>query len=305
MFLVVFVLGWITNLLAIPVLQDRVYRGTSTGFLMTALALADIGVVSTSAAHIWIIGVLHYDIRICSVWICKCHTFMTYLTVHISAWTLALVAVERAVCVCMPFRYKIVFSFRRAVIVWGITTALLAGINSHILWIVSIVDDEISGERRCGSIEKFKLYGNGLDILDLLLASIIPFMVILPCNIIIMIKILERRLLKKSRGVEVSRDSRPVSSTTVMLVVNCVAFLLLTAPIAILSASPGVSTILRENTETVNFFLWLFHLLFNTNSCVNFFLYCVSSSKFRNALTRCATPKLNERNSRTRYHTDH
>ena len=42
-FPVVLVLGWICNGMAIAVLQTQAYRGTSTGFLMTGLAFADLG----------------------------------------------------------------------------------------------------------------------------------------------------------------------------------------------------------------------------------------------------------------------
>ena len=450
-FLFVFILGWITNILAIIVLQDKSYRGTSTGFLMTALALADIGVVSTSAAHIWIKSLLGYDVRVHSLASCKLHMYFTYLTVNVSAWTLALVAVERVVCVSRPFRYRILFSFKRTAIAWSTTAVLLAVLNNYLLWMIGLYVDD--GSRICDWTDTFKKYVNSFDILDLLSASMIPFMVILPCNIIIIMKMLQRRVWEKSRRAKcptskeqhtlspttakcpatgfshpvshitvnraselhhtspltvkrttsseahpispitvnrttssetlpisstnvkchtssesphtspitvkrttsresltisstnvkrttsresltisstnvkcpTSRDAfailstnvkcptlcearpigqstvnrptpkgpHPVSSTTVMLIVNCAAFLFLTAPVALLST--WVTAAHRTKNEhdtsklTEDFLMLLFHLMFNMNSCVNFFLYYVSSRKFRHAFSTICT----------------
>ena len=74
LFLIIFIIGWINNCLSILVLQTKAYRGTSTGFLMTVLACADIGLVCTSAAQFWVFGLANVDVRLYSPMGCAWHS---------------------------------------------------------------------------------------------------------------------------------------------------------------------------------------------------------------------------------------
>jgi hypothetical protein len=64
-----------------------------------------VGVLSTGMLHKWIIAVWDVDIRELSSVACSVHLFFTYVTVAISAWSLALISIERTISVCIPFRY--------------------------------------------------------------------------------------------------------------------------------------------------------------------------------------------------------
>ena len=280
-FLIIFIFGWINNCLSILVLQTKAYRGTSTGFLMTVLACADIGVVSTSAGQIWILSLTDFNVRLYSPMGCAWHVFFTYLCVHLSAWSLTLITLERVVCVYKPFRVKELFSLKKTVVATAIVMLILIGFDQNLLWTSDLYYEEAAGMVICSAAPKY-IENNFWIIwnpINTILASFGPFGIILPCNIIVITYLVRRALWMKNSS---SKDGK-ISSTTVMLTVNSIAFVLLTAPAAIeliLWETGGID----PTKPTANFLLYFFTVLFNVNSCLNFFLYAASSDKFRRAL---------------------
>jgi hypothetical protein len=278
-FLVIFILGWINNSLSILVLQTKAYRGTSTGFLMTVLACADIGVVSTSAARIWIKGLLGYDVRLYSSVACQCHVFLTYLFIHSSAWSLTLITIERVVCVCNPLRVREIFSLRKTILAWNVIIVMLGGFDINFMWTTNV--HYVNDSMICIATQTYVVNGfwEIWSFIDLNLSSVLPFAIILPCNVIILSYIHRRAAWRQNT----SSTGSKISSTTVMLTVNSLAFVLFTAPAAIyLTIQSFVKVFVyyhaRIFIESVCF------AMFNFNSCFNFVLYSASSSKFRRAL---------------------
>ena len=276
-FLILSLAGWINNILAILILQSKVYRSTPAGFLLTALAFADVGVVSTSAGYIWIKGFTGYDIRLISPFSCKCHVFFTYISVHVSAWTLALLTIVRTVCVTKPIKVKQIFSLKNTIIVWAMVTLALTGLDLSLFYTGYIREYALGifDFSFCYISHKYVW-----TVVDLVVASIGPFSVIVPCNVLIIIRMIRRAVWSRQSGTPGPQQDH-VSSTTVMCTVNSIAFVLLTTPVVI-------HEILLYNEFTdpnydmfINFLL---HIFYNLNSCVNFLLYCVSSQKFRKAL---------------------
>ncbi len=83
-----------------------------------------------------------------------------------------------------------------------------------------------------------------------------------------------------------ARESRQQAQLTVMLLVVTFAFLLLTLPQYVRYIMFSFLNITRDE-ETFAFATLFYHLsnkLFYTNSSVNFYLYCIAGSKFRNDL---------------------
>ena len=279
-FLIIFIIGWINNCLSILVLQTKAYRGTSTGFLMTVLACADIGLVCTSAAQFWVVGLANVDVRLYSPMGCAWHVFFTYLFVHLSAWSLTLITMERAVCVHKPFRVKELFSLKKTVVATAIVMLILIGFDQNFLWTSDLYYDEAARRVICQAapkyIENFWIIWNPINTI---LASFGPFGIILPCNVLIITYLIRRASWMKNSS---SKDGK-ISSTTVMLTVNSIAFVLLTAPAAIELVLLNNGSI-DPTKPTAIFVLYFFHVLFNINSCINFFLYAASSNKFRQAL---------------------
>ena len=280
--LLIFILGLVNNTLAIAVFQTKSYRRTSTGFLMTMLALADIGVLCTSATQIWIQYLVGVDVRLFSHYSCKFNLFFTYFFVHLSAWSLTLVTIERVVCVCKPLRVKVVFSFSRSAAGWAAMATILVALNLHLLWTTKLYYVTDYDSLICTGVLEYRNFLKVWVLIDLIISSLCPFAVILSCNVVIITQIARHTAWRRKTSSNDQQENRQ-SSTTTMLIVNSLAFVILTAPATVEIVWISYGSVNRNNAN-IQFQLYLFHMLFNLNSCLNFVLYSVSSRKFRRAL---------------------
>ena len=203
--------------------------------------------------------------------------FFTYLFVHLSAWALTIITIERVVCVHKPLRVREIYSLRRTITAWVLVSVTLVGIDLNFLWTADVYGHDRGFWIICSPI-------------DLVLASAAPFAIILPCNFLIVVAITLRAAWRRNS----SSTGGTISSTTVMLTVNSIACVLLTTPAAIELAWVDYGT-QDTNKHTVTFLMILFHVLFNLNSSLNFLLYCASSHKFRKAMVSlcCKKPIVN------------
>ena len=289
-FPVVLVFGWINNTIAVVVLLSKTYRKTSTGFLMIALAVADFGVVSTGLLRQWIIALTRYDIRMASTSSCRVHNFLTYLTVSVSSWSLAIIAIERTICVCNPLRCKEIASRRRIYIAWVVCFLLIFGVQSNFLWTYDIYYTSYC-MMDCTATAEYDSFHNGgvYEWLDLVISSLGPFGVILPCNVIIITKILKSRA--RRQAMSSVKNSKGISSTTIMLTVTSVLFFILTAPMAFFLLVMSYLGSTLTDFADIDFMYTIFYILFNLNSSINFLLYCASGTKFRRTLRAMCCPQ--------------
>ena len=274
--LIMSIIAWINNSLVIAVLQTKTYRGTSTGFLLTALACADIGYMGTEATRNWIKGLTGYDIASLSSMSCKWHSLMTMMLWGVSAWSIVLTTIERVVCVLKPLHVREMFSLRKTVTAWVIITAIMFGFNLHFMWTKELKSGTCSqssfanlNEAKCWEI---------LIITNLMVTYGVPFGIILLCNVIIVVSIARRAAWCRNSAATGGK----ASSTTVMLTVNSVAFVILTSPQSIcLFLAENISLELNLNSY---FTARLVFVFCNLYSCLNIVLYCVFGSIFRRVL---------------------
>ena len=115
--------------------------------------------------------------------------------------------------------------------------------------------------------------------IDLALAFAVPLAIVLPCNVLMVVSIARRAAWRRKSQSTVGK----ISSTTIMLTVNSIVFVLLTAPVGIELALQSYG-ILDINNPYTGFLYYLSHVLCNLNSSLNFILYCVSGRRFRRVL---------------------
>ncbi|CAF4771544.1 unnamed protein product, partial [Rotaria sp. Silwood2] len=128
---------------------------------------------------------------------------MVYLTTDLSKCFLAVASIDRAVSIQCPLKSKQFCRARIAIyIIMTMLFALLI-INSHIFWGFEIIDEQ--SQRICLPSKTKIVYYNHpnsltydrfyaiFDSLDMLFAVLIPFIVMLICNIIILIRVITSR----------------------------------------------------------------------------------------------------------------
>ena len=171
-------------------------------------------------------------------------------------------------------------SFRRAMAVLFSLLVLVCAINLPLLIYYHITDTGL-----CSMLLKYKpvilfiyIYWS-----DVILSILIPLFVIICGNVIIITKLTRAQATKSEMGATGGKDSRGV---TVMLVSVGIAFILTMFPSAIYWL--GASTDIWPNTTTEDknnksFAFAIMMILLYTNSSINFILYCLAGTRFRQA----------------------
>ena len=123
------------------------------------------------------------------------------------------------------------------------------------------------------------LYFDVYTVLDLVIASALPFIIIFCCNIAIMVRL---NLYQRQRStMQITSLQGPnLSSMTSMLLCTSFCFILLTLPICIFLAWEGKTSDLLTLADS--YIAWaVCSLLVYINCSINFFLFILSGTRFR------------------------
>ncbi|CAH1781210.1 unnamed protein product [Owenia fusiformis] len=292
--------GIVGNAMAAAVLLQKSMRSSTSSMYLIALAFVDTTVLLTGLVREWIkYGIFEYrehfgywtlkpsDVRAYTDAGCKFHMFILYTTIHISAWLLVCLTVERVIAVFIPHKVKLICTHKVTLAAIGIIFIVCIALNSHFFVTVKLDTDIYSGVLWCGvngdmnsaNARWYKTY----HIIDAVVASYAPFVIMLSANLLIIGKL---RFSKCKRGKMVnntsSNDSKLNTMTTILLTINFV-FVVTTSPIVVLkkyySVWFDVNTDEGEADNELAFAIC--NMLFYLNSALNFFLYCISGPRFR------------------------
>ncbi|KAK2150062.1 hypothetical protein LSH36_425g00023 [Paralvinella palmiformis] len=286
--------GIIGNLLSLVVLLSKQFKkvSSSSTFILSVLALTDIGVLSCGLMRHWILNLTEdrVDVRCLSVFSCKVHVFLTYFLPQLSAWSLVLLTFERFVSVKWPMKAKQILNRSRMITAWTIMILTLTIINSHFfitqsLEQIDIKDYEDNTETLvlCSSVKAIYFVNVIWPWLDLVMLSIIPTMSILTFNITLSLEIIQahRRRVSQMRVKETDESL----SITAMLIGISVLFLVTTIPVSVyfIWIQYNSDDTYKQLFTTLTAYS-ITNIIYYLNSSVNFLVYCISGSKFRNAL---------------------
>lgn len=201
--LTIFIIGVIGNLLSVLVFSRASLRHRSCAIYFLALAITDIASLFASFIDTVIPSYNNVSLTVKSLIICKLNPLMVYFTTDLSNFLLAIASIDRAVSIQCPLRSKQFCQARIAIyIIIGMVLGLLL-LNGHIFWGFEIIDDQtqkiclpsktkIVYNSQPNSLTYDRFYAI-FDSLDMLFAVLIPFIVMLICNIIILIRVITSR----------------------------------------------------------------------------------------------------------------
>ena len=217
---------------------------------------------------------------------CRFTIFCIYVTGIVSSWVTVLISFERYIAICVPFKVNIYGTKKRmlvAVIIINIL-ACTSGIPLFFTWSLVFI-----GQRpRClGFVSD--TWSDMLSIFFLLMmSSIVPLVIITVLNVFLIRKIqFQSAFRARSQGQHsVSTSATQNLSLFAMMVSLCVVFGVSSLPGNILII---VNHLCKVTTSSRCIVIggWLYHTLFILNVFrhgVNFFLYCLTGSVFRQAL---------------------
>ena len=198
---------------------------------------------------------------------CKLGYFLYYFGAHYSSMLLAVMSVEKFFALYFPLKAKSYCTVGTAKWVSSILAIVIGGLNFPLLIIVKLD----------GVLCILTNFGGIFEIMDAMLYSFVPIVVMVLANVAIISKL----MYIKYKGISHKNQSVSKSSTrgSVMVITVSLAFIILTSPRAVDSA--------LHQYISVNPFGSLFVIIvLYFNHSINGILYCIFGEKFRNELLK-------------------
>ncbi|KAJ8303934.1 hypothetical protein KUTeg_017517, partial [Tegillarca granosa] len=254
------------------VLAQQHIRRTSTAVYLTVLALTDITVLNTGLMRHWIIKMFSWDIRHYSNVGCKLHLLLSYFSPDFSSWILVTVTIERVLMVWCPYWTRNKCSKKISALVVIIIAIFLLIYNCHMLYGVGdfkYMEDNKTVFKKCDFTSKTydAFFAKTWPLMDLAVYSLVPFLFLLVGNFLIIKKVLISR--KRSRRCHVTAIKQRVSY-------NFYPYFSLLDWIRALAGRSFI-----KGTSHFRAMWAIVNQLMYVNSAVNFILYCITGSRFR------------------------
>ena len=286
---VLILLGVFGNIMTIVIIRRLKSNRSAMDRYFLSLAMTDLSVVITGPFPVWLRSATGFRLLSSHDAICKLFVFVNNMATDSSGWILATMATHRALMVTWPHRVNAICTPRRS---WCAVIAIVVFsslVLSHMLYGVEI----IQAVGICGVKGKYRVFVNQIwNKVEFFLDFLLPIVCIMLSNIVLVYKLRvsvreASDQLATSETQTVSR-AKTVNSVTLQAVGVSCAFIVLASPISIynvvsLTSHGKYMTIADLYTfavlETVES---IFHTFFYMNYSVNFYIYCLTGSKFRN-----------------------
>ncbi|KAJ8311621.1 hypothetical protein KUTeg_010976 [Tegillarca granosa] len=287
---IMIVFGTIGNILSIKVLTRRNIRGTNSFVFLTVLAVSDTMVLYSGLLRQWILYTFEVDIRHVHPMLCKTNIFFVYFTLQFSAWLLVLVTFDRVFATWFPHSFIGKVSHWIPITTASVLAVILIALNAHFFHGFEDLQYQVGNETIVQScVRKDNEYRHfSIEIwpwIDLVVFNLLPFLLLLIGSALIFIKVFQNRKALMTKIAPVS--GRLLSLSKTLIILNT-AFLLLNTPSSIYLAGQTTwyDDINEKKFAVLNLVWAMVNILTYSNNTINFLLYCLSGSKFRQELMK-------------------
>ena len=276
--------GTFGNVMTVIILRRLRSGWSAMNVYLTALALSDTAMLYSGTLPMWARKVLDYDVYASHVVVCKLGMCIMTTTATLSAWLLVALTAQRAASVVWPHRVNVICTRHKSVVTIVVITAACSLLQTHTLYGFDLVKFTNVTTERCtfGSADYQKFWVSVWVMVSLLFYSLLPSMCLVVGNAVLgwklTVAIKEARAKFSSRR-EDRKDSREkkASSVTVTIIIVSGAFVLITVPLTTYNTFFHIYA-----SSAIDYFLYdLFFVFGMSNFAWNFYLYCLTGSKFR------------------------
>lgn len=283
---ILFLTGLFGNSSIIAILTKMKFWQKPTYMLLVTLACSDATVLCVGLSRYWIREVFKIDIRSLSEWGCKFHIFVIYFSMQFSSAILVCVTFERFLKTRFPFRYNIIVSVKRTIVLIIVIFLFLTALN--MFWLVTqnliVHNGDVTCDATTPDIYWFEEFI--YTYVDLLVLSVIPVLSMVGMNIAIKQVLIESKNLRKTSvsdettRKELGKFSRVL---TQMLLFTSTYFLVSTVPISVYFIIDSyLAPTADDLTLAIMDVAWSVTYLFQfSNYAVNFFLYMLTNKAFQ------------------------
>lgn len=303
------ILGTIANILSIIVFTRKEMRRFSSFCYFAFLNATNLALLYVTLTRVIMDYNLNRDLRTISLPICKIHVFLTYFLSHLSSLLLCMISIDRVISVMFIHRAKDFCTPRVAFKVTSVILIFTFGLSCHFLVFESgytevIPDSPINHTRVICETRKGSYYDKIVQevwkIADMSIYAFIPFFIMLTCSVIIIVRVAQQskkfNIKKPSVGTQTeqrkgkaivdqkgsfairnpneAKFSTRTRNLALMLIPVNILFLMFLAPVVI-------SMYFYEDLSKDHLTLAIVEFLSYCNMTFNFFIYFITSSKFR------------------------
>ena len=275
-------IGIVGNILIIIVLQRGVLPGIASTLSFTWLAAADLLTLVNGLTDLWLYAT-NSSITIKSVIWCKLQSWLLYSAITLSSWCIVFITIQRIMAVTSPLRNKIFATKRNTLIGLISMTVIIFAMNSHMLFAFGHVTlpGDTDGPVFCDIITPYHQFFIVWTWVDLFLASVVPFVIVIVGNCVIIVCLLRAR--RERQHMARGRKEGKGSSVAGMLLGVSVMFIICTLPVVVLQIGSRFWFNLRDEGDyarwqMATFIANVIQYVNNTASCL---LYTCTSKDFR------------------------
>jgi hypothetical protein len=285
-------IGSIGNSLSFIVFTQKQLRTHSTFRYLAYLSIVDLIVLYLGLGNLILRDYFRIDIREQNLLLCKLHTFLTYVTTHLSSWILTIVSIDRAIACTVIQLNKRFCRPKSADRIFIGMCIIISLINSHILLFMGSKQTIIHSSRNnissyqqivvCNhntSKNYFKFFEKPYNTIDLFSYVFIPFLIMTICAGIIAYRLffsLSKTTMNKTIKSKTHNGTRRAKQISYMLLILNLVFVILLTPTA-------VGQIFQDLNQEYRYRLYnsITLVLSYSNHALNFVLYGIASPQFR------------------------
>lgn len=282
----------------IVLIQRRLTDGSGSGMSVYFLALALSDLVALWCDPIfWFLN--SFDIFLYSNWLCKARVFLAYFNAHFSAAILVTMTFQRAASILWPLKANVHCNGKFARSAMSTLFVLFVLLNSHILYGHTVHPSPGNGTAECffsyvsNDYEMF--FDDDYGWVDTFFSSLLPFCLLAAANCVLVWKVSQsliqaKRRLISEHSFHLRSRQKKSSSMTVTLIAVSIAFVVFTLPSAVYVNYAKQFSHGQDSDEDIaaanELMLSLSFVMLFCNKAVNFYVYCLTGSKYRAEFAR-------------------
>lgn len=298
-FPLIVVSGLIGNTLTISVMTMPRNQHSSTLFLFCALGIADLLCTIVNLAGTVMMFLMSFGINVSNFINIFCKYFVSthHYLFNLSSFFLSGVSIERCLVTTFPLKALQICTRKNAKIFCIIGMIFFILIDWHKYWLFESLPPDPNNVLiavSCAYAKSTKstkstpkLAVSSLRLYHLLSSSVIPFVLLLICNIITVYQVSRKSDIRKSQNAEDRRKDVQKKTFIRMTLLVSTVFILLTGPFTMYRSVLSIDPSIGKNLSAANYLLVMKILqkIWLLNTSVNFYLYLLGGGrKFRNDL---------------------
>ena len=286
---VILLLGTFGNVMIVVILRRLRSGWSAMNVYLTSLALSDTAIQYSVALPMCMRKFLDYDVYVSHVVVCKLGMWVMTTTSNLSAWLLVALTAQRAASVLWPHRVSVICTRHKSVVIIVVISAACSLSQLHTVFGVDVVKFRNGTTERCtfGSLSYQEFWISVWVRVNMFLYSVLPCACLVVSNAVLGWRLtvaVKEAKEKFSTGEEDQKNNRrkKASSVTVTIILVSTAFVVITIPFMIYSNVFYAYASQDDKTREIHFFLYDFFFVFGlSNFAWNFYLYCLTGSRFR------------------------